>query len=285
MVDGNVWVQCMMGDVVDGWCAVWVSGNQIHDIAPPPRAASRRLHKAYTRRAVERRWNRGRGRRARSMWGQWDRSPPGQGGRDSSDVKGHWGRPLWRGWLWHYRTLFWLRSFVMVLISLCGLSSDARVRVHRWVVFLDFALTVGSPFTVGVADEDRDTASRTEMVDAPERVHKMAAAPEPAPIRELTESAPEPAPIRELTESAPEPAPIRELTESAPEPASDPGAHRVRSRARSDPGAHRVRSSAAPIRELTESALLRLRSDPGAHRVRLSFVSAPIRELIESGSP
>ncbi len=31
MVDGNVWVQCMMGDVVHGWHAVWVSGNQIHD--------------------------------------------------------------------------------------------------------------------------------------------------------------------------------------------------------------------------------------------------------------
>ncbi len=31
MVDGNVCVQCMMGDVVQGWCAVVVSGNQIHD--------------------------------------------------------------------------------------------------------------------------------------------------------------------------------------------------------------------------------------------------------------
>ncbi len=31
MVDGNVWVQCKLGDVVHGWCAVWVSGNQIHD--------------------------------------------------------------------------------------------------------------------------------------------------------------------------------------------------------------------------------------------------------------
>ncbi len=67
---------------------------------------------------------------------------------------------------------------------------------------MDFALTVGSPFTVGVADEDRDTASRTEMVDAPERVHKMAATPEPAPSQELAESAPEPAPSQELAESA-----------------------------------------------------------------------------------
>ncbi len=46
--------------------------------------------------------------------------------------------------------------------------------------FLDFALlTVGSLFTVGVADEDRVTASMTEMVDAPECAHKMAATAEP----------------------------------------------------------------------------------------------------------
>ncbi len=46
--------------------------------------------------------------------------------------------------------------------------------------FLDFALlTVGSLFTVGVADEDRDAASMTEMADAPEHAHKMAATAEP----------------------------------------------------------------------------------------------------------
>ncbi len=46
--------------------------------------------------------------------------------------------------------------------------------------FLDFALlTVGSLFTVGVAEEERDTASMTEMVAAPERTHKMAATAEP----------------------------------------------------------------------------------------------------------
>ncbi len=40
---------------------------------------------------------------------------------------------------------------------------------------MDFALlTVGSLFTVGVADEDCETASMTEMVAAPERTHKMA---------------------------------------------------------------------------------------------------------------
>ncbi len=31
MVDGKVCVQCMMGDVVHGGCAVVVRGNQIHD--------------------------------------------------------------------------------------------------------------------------------------------------------------------------------------------------------------------------------------------------------------
>ncbi len=113
MVDGNVWVQCMMGNVVHGWCAVWVSGNQIHNRAPHLGAASRRLHKAKSRRAVERRWNRGRGRRTRSMWGQWNRSPPGQGGRDSRDVRWLWQvsggvRWLWQvsggvRWLWQVR--------------------------------------------------------------------------------------------------------------------------------------------------------------------------------------
>ncbi len=100
MVDGNVWVQCMMGNVVHGWCAVWVSGNQIHNRAPHLGAASRRLHKAKSRRAVERRWNRGRGRRTRSMWGQWNRSPPGQGGRDSRDVRWLWQVSGGVRWLW-----------------------------------------------------------------------------------------------------------------------------------------------------------------------------------------
>ncbi len=100
MVDGNVWVQCMMGNVVHGWCAVWVSGNQIHNRAPHLGAASRRLHKAKSRRAVERRWNRGRGRRARSMWGQWNRSPPGQGRRDSRDVRWLWQVGGGVRWLW-----------------------------------------------------------------------------------------------------------------------------------------------------------------------------------------
>ncbi len=46
--------------------------------------------------------------------------------------------------------------------------------------FMDYALLCdGSLFTVGVADEDRDTASMTEMVDAPECAHKMAATAEP----------------------------------------------------------------------------------------------------------
>ncbi len=43
---------------------------------------------------------------------------------------------------------------------------------------MDYALmVVGSSFTVGVAKE-RDTASVTEMADAPEHSHKMAATAE-----------------------------------------------------------------------------------------------------------
>ncbi len=40
--------------------------------------------------------------------------------------------------------------------------------------FMDYALLcAGSSFTVGVAEEERDTASVTEMADAPEYTHKM----------------------------------------------------------------------------------------------------------------
>ncbi len=118
-----------------------------------------------------------------------------------------------------------LPDIILIEIFCDGINQPLRSQLRRegprssLSSFLDFALTVGSPFTVGVADEDRDTASRTEMVDAPERVHKMAAAPEPAPSQEFAESAPEAAPIQELAEFAPEAAPIQELTEVAPEAA------------------------------------------------------------------
>ncbi len=47
--------------------------------------------------------------------------------------------------------------------------------------FMDYALLCAdSLFTVGVAEEERDTASVTEMVDAPERIHKMPATAESA---------------------------------------------------------------------------------------------------------
>ncbi len=43
--------------------------------------------------------------------------------------------------------------------------------------FIDYALLcAGSSFTVGVAEEERNTASVTEMADAPECTHKMAEA-------------------------------------------------------------------------------------------------------------
>ncbi len=46
--------------------------------------------------------------------------------------------------------------------------------------FLDYALlTVGSSFTVGVAEEESGTASASEMVDAPGCTHKMAATTTP----------------------------------------------------------------------------------------------------------
>ncbi len=182
-----------------------------------------------------------------------------------------------------------LPDIILIEIFCDGINQPLRSQLRRegprssLSCFFDFALlTVGSLFTVGVADEDRDTASLTEMVDALECAHKMAAitesAPEPAPIRELAESAPEPALIRELAESAPEPAPIRELAGSAPEPApiqelaeSAPEPAPIRELAESAPEAAPIQelAEAAPIQELAESA-------PEA---------APIQELTESGTP
>ncbi len=171
-----------------------------------------------------------------------------------------------------------LPDIILIEIFCDGINQPLRSQLRRegprssLSCFLDFALlTVGSLFTVGVADEDRDTAFLTEMVDALECAHKMAA---------ITESAPEPAPIRELTESAPEPAPIRELTESAPEPAPIQGAHRVRARARSD-REELTDPRQSPLRsgELKESAP-GARSDPGNKKlsifewVRVSKISA-----------
>ncbi len=45
---------------------------------------------------------------------------------------------------------------------------------------MDYALLcAGSSFTVGVAKDERDTTSVTEMADAPEHAHKMAVTAEP----------------------------------------------------------------------------------------------------------
>ncbi len=60
---GDVQLKCGARDVV--------SDNQIHDRVPPPPPKEwlpDASHTAQSRRALERRWNRGRERRARSMW-------------------------------------------------------------------------------------------------------------------------------------------------------------------------------------------------------------------------
>ncbi len=79
-----------------------------------------------------------------------------------------------------------LPDIILIEIFCDGINQPLRSQLRRegprssLSCFLDFALlTVGSLFTVGVADDDRDTASMTEMVDAPECAHKMAATVEP----------------------------------------------------------------------------------------------------------
>ncbi len=138
---------------------------------------------------------------------------------------------------------------------------------------MDYALLcAGSSFTVGVAEEEHDTALTHVMTDAPEGTHKMVeatthhqspeshnmptepeSAPEPAPSQELAESAPEPAPSQELAESAPEAAPSQELAESAPE--------------------------AAPSQELAESAP---EPAPSQELAESAPEPAPSQELAES---
>ncbi len=68
---------------------------------------------------------------------------------------------------------------VMALISHQSLSSFERVRVHHSLSLWIMLCWLWLFFTVGVAEEERDIASMTEMVAAPEPTHKMAATAKP----------------------------------------------------------------------------------------------------------
>ncbi len=158
-----------------------------------------------------------------------------------------------------------LPDIILIEIFCDGINQPLRSQLRRegprssLSCFLDFALlTVGSLFTVGVADEDRDTASMTEMVDALECAHKMAAITESAPE---PESAPEAAPSQELAESAP----TQELAKSAPE-AADPGARSQ------SPLQRPLRPRSSQSSSLSPAGFVRLPRAP-AGPVRLTFVS------------
>ncbi len=144
--------------------------------------------------------------------------------------------------------------------------------------FVDYALLCAdSSFTVGVAEEERDTASVTERADAPECTHKMAEATthhnfsvNRHEASHITADHPE---SGHVTADPPESLHISaDLPESLHVSADHPESlhisadhHRVRSRARSVPGADRVRSRARSV-----PGAHRARSVPGAHRVRSS---------------
>ncbi len=75
-----------------------------------------------------------------------------------------------------------LPDIVLMEVFYDGINQPLRSRLRRegprssLGQFLDYALlTVGSLFTVGVAEEELDTVSITEMVAAPEGDHKMVA--------------------------------------------------------------------------------------------------------------
>ncbi len=175
--------------------------------------------------------------------------------------------------------------------------------------FLEFALlTVGSLFTVGVADEDRDTASCHKMAADPEP-HDSPAKPESAltrpaklefPARMATTPTdaplwpglitsvldlplvsvraariPKPAPSQELAESAPEPAPSQEFAESSPEPAPS------QELAEAAPSQELAESApeAAPSQELAESAP---EAAPSQELAESAPEAAPSQELAES---
>ncbi len=100
-----------------------------------------------------------------------------------------------------------LPDIILIEIFCDGINQPLRSQLRRegprssLSCFLDFALlTVGSLFTVGVEDEDRDTASMTEMADAPERAHKMAATTTPCHVIAAShESIPFTADIKKLS--------------------------------------------------------------------------------------
>ncbi len=73
-----------------------------------------------------------------------------------------------------------LPDIILIEISCDGIKQPLKSKLRRegprssLAHFLDYALlTVGSLFTVGFAEGERDTASVTEMADAPECTHKM----------------------------------------------------------------------------------------------------------------
>ncbi len=74
-----------------------------------------------------------------------------------------------------------LPDIILIEIFCNGINQPLKSKLRRegpfssLAHFMDYALlTVGSLFTVGFAEDERDTASATEMGDAPEVTHKMA---------------------------------------------------------------------------------------------------------------
>ncbi len=82
-----------------------------------------------------------------------------------------------------------LPDIILIEIFCNGINQPLQSQLRRegprssLSCFLDYALLcTGSSFTVGVAEEESGTASTSEMVDAPECVHKMAATTAPVHV-------------------------------------------------------------------------------------------------------
>ncbi len=211
-----------------------------------------------------------------------------------------------------------LPDIILIDIFCDGINQPLQTQLRRegprssLSCFLEFALlTVGSLFTVGVTDEDRDTASCHKMAADPEPQNspakpesaltrpakpefpaRMANTPADALVTSLLDpplvsvraagiprSAPEPAPSQELAESAPEPAPAQELVESAPEPA--PSQELAESAPEPAPSQELAESAPepAPSQELAESAP---EAAPTQELAESAPEAAPTQELAES---
>ncbi len=107
-----------------------------------------------------------------------------------------------------YSVYIYIYDCLLIEFFCDGINQPLRSELRRegprssLAQFMDYALlTVGSLFTVGIAEEECDTVSMTEMADVLERVCKMAATTPPSQVTaDLRESIQVTADLRESSQ-------------------------------------------------------------------------------------